>query len=58
MPDLHGIRNPDLYHGHGAKPPFFEGWYFKLVDAGETHCYAVIPGVFVGREPDSSHAFV
>ena len=37
---------------------FFEGWYFKLVDATEAHCYAVIPGVFIGREPASSHAFV
>jgi tocopherol cyclase len=52
------ILNPDFYHGRGARPPFFEGWYFKLVDASETHRYAVIPGVFVGREPGSSHAFV
>ena len=40
------------------RPPFFEGWYFKLVDAGEDHRYAVIPGVFIGREPGSSHTFV
>lgn len=58
MSKLSGIRNPNLYHGHGAKPPFFEGWYFKLVDAAETHRYAVIPGVFIGNEPESTHAFV
>lgn len=58
MPDLRSIWRPALYHGRGKRPPFFEGWYFKLVDAGETHRYAVIPGVFIGREPGASHAFV
>jgi tocopherol cyclase len=58
MSKLSGIRNPNLYHGHGVKPPFFEGWYFKLVDAAETHRYAIIPGVFIGSEPGASHCFV
>lgn len=58
MADLRSIWRPALYHGRGKRPPFFEGWYFKLVDAGEQHRYAVIPGVFIGREPGASHAFV
>jgi hypothetical protein len=58
MPSLRTLWKPALYHGRGARPPFFEGWYFKLVDATEAHRYAVIPGVFIGREPASSHAFV
>ena len=58
MPDLRTIRNPGVYHGRGRKAPFFEGWYFKLVDAGEAHRYAIIPGVFIGDEPGASHAFV
>jgi hypothetical protein len=33
-----------MYHGHGKRPPFFEGWYYKLVSADETQRYAVIPG--------------
>ncbi len=49
---------PEAYHGAGKKPPFFEGWYFKLVDASQKHRWAVIPGVFIGREAGSSHAFV
>lgn len=53
-----GIWQPSLYHGRGKKPPFFEGWYFKLVDASETHRYAVIPGVFSGAASGASHAFV
>ena len=58
MPDLLGVWKPALYHGRGQRPPFFEGWYFKLVDASQQHRYAIIPGVFVGREKGSSHAFV
>jgi tocopherol cyclase len=51
----HSTMNPDLYHGHGKSPPFFEGWYFKLVDRAENQRYAVIPGVFLGED---EHAFV
>lgn len=49
---------PAAFHGWGKRPPYFEGWYFKIVDAGGRHPYAVIPGVFTGREPGSSHSFV
>jgi hypothetical protein len=37
---------------------FFEGWYFKLVDASRSRRLAVIPGVFLGETPDQSHAFI
>ena len=56
--NLAGAWQPNLYHGQDKRPPFFEGWYFKLVDATESHRYAVIPGVFIGQEPRASHAFV
>lgn len=59
MPTYPGsVLHPDRYHGHGKKPPFFEGWYFKLVDASEQHKYAVIPGIFLSDDPDKQHAFV
>jgi tocopherol cyclase len=71
MANWRAIWNPDLYHGDGAKPPFFEGWYFKLVTSasrapvqGREQAYAVIPGVFLGRDSGlgggtaASHAFV
>jgi tocopherol cyclase len=51
--------HPAWFHGHGKRPPYFEGWYFKLVDAAERHRWAIIPGVAynpAGREP--SHCFV
>lgn len=50
--------NPAAYHGHRKRPPFFEGWYIKLVDATERHRYAVIPGVFLNDDPAKAHAFI
>ncbi|MBN2148472.1 MAG: hypothetical protein JW726_13880 [Anaerolineales bacterium] len=47
--------HPAHYHGHKTKPPFFEGWYFKLVSADESQRYAIIPGVILGEH---AHAFV
>lgn len=47
--------HPEIYHGHGKKAPFFEGWYFKLVSADEQHRFALIPGVILSGQ---SHAFV
>jgi hypothetical protein len=58
---LGGLRstlNPDIYHGASGSRPFFEGWYFKLVDASEAARYAIIPGVSRGADPSRDHAFV
>lgn len=52
------LFHPERYHGHRRRPPFFEGWYFKLVDESETQRYAVIPGIFLSKDPDRHHAFV
>ncbi|MBN2470090.1 MAG: hypothetical protein JXN59_05125 [Anaerolineae bacterium] len=53
------LRQPTLYHGQQKSHNFFEGWYYKIVDSGQQHRYAIIPGVFLddgdGRE---SHAFI
>jgi tocopherol cyclase len=55
---LRAIWQPAMYHGHGKRNGFFEGWYFKFVDAAEQHVQAVIPGVFLGHDRSTSHAFV
>ena len=52
---LRGILIPALYHGFKKKPPFFEGWYFKMVSADGGHKIAIIPGVILGQD---AHAFV
>lgn len=50
--------HPAWYHGHGQKPPFFEGWYYKLVDAAGEASYAIIPGVILGEDPAQEQAFI
>jgi len=51
------LWNPDMYHGWGRESRFFEGWYFKLVDASEQHAIAVIPGISKGFD-GYRHSFV
>lgn len=55
---LRQTLSPDGYHGHGLAPPFFEGWYYKLVDASQQHRWAIIPGIFLSQDPARHHAFV
>jgi hypothetical protein len=55
---LQRVRHPERYHGGARKPPFFEGWYYKLVDARGGHRYAIIPGLFKSDDPEQDHAFV
>ncbi len=52
------VMNPAWYHGHDRRGPFFEGWYYKLIDATENHRYAIIPGIFRGQDQHKDHAFV
>lgn len=55
---IRNIWRPENFHFHHklhAGQPFFEGWYFKVVDAGGAQPYAFIPGVFMGKD---AHAFV
>jgi hypothetical protein len=55
---LRRTLHPAWYQERGKKPPYFEGWYYKLIDPSEQHRLAVIPGIFKGADPDASHAFV
>lgn len=50
--------NPQWYQGASFKPPFFEGWYFKLTDSSNSQLYAIIPGVFVDNNSMETHSFV
>ena len=55
---LDGTLHPEGYHGDRRRPPFFEGWYAKLVSADQTARLAIIPGVFLSDDPARHHAFV
>jgi len=52
------VMHPERYHGHRPKHPFFEGWYYKMIDAAEGSRYAVIPGIFRGSQLGNDHSFV
>jgi hypothetical protein len=55
---IQNIWRPWNFHFHHklhAGQPFFEGWYFKVVDAAGAQPYAFIPGVFMGKD---AHAFI
>jgi hypothetical protein len=50
-----------MFHGHGLRYNFFEGWYFKFANAAGRQVWAVIPGVFLAASSQSqqdSHSFV
>ncbi|HUV03036.1 MAG TPA: tocopherol cyclase family protein [Desulfobacteria bacterium] len=56
--NLRKIWNPELFQGKKSYKNYFEGWYFKLVDAAEAHILAVIPGISLGEDNEDSHAFI
>lgn len=57
MHTLSRIWRPALYQGGHTARGYFEGWYFKVVDAAGAQPLAIIPGV--AQEPDGRrHAFV
>ena len=52
---IHTTLHPGMYHGFYKRPPFFEGWYYKLVSEDEKYLYAIIPGIILGEK---AHAFI
>lgn len=52
---LKTILTPEAYHGTKKHPPFFEGWYYKMISADESHKVAIIPGVILGQD---AHSFI
>ncbi len=58
MTNLLKIWHPERYQGRRNPSAYFEGWYFKLVDASGQHIMAVIPGVSFCQESGDSHAFI
>jgi hypothetical protein len=56
---LADVLHPERYHGaRRRRGPYFEGWYYKLVDASGAHRWAIIPGVFLGPSAERSESFV
>ncbi|MCK5281210.1 MAG: hypothetical protein KAI99_04420 [Cyclobacteriaceae bacterium] len=49
--------NPEQFQGWGKKRKYFEGWYFKVVNASETKAFAIIPGISID-EKRNKQAFI
>ena len=52
------LLHPEAFQGKKKKSPYFEGWYYKLVDRSEQNFLAVIPGIQINTDPEKSHAFI
>ena len=52
------IWNPAAFQGEGFTRRYFEGWYFKQVDAPGQNIVAVIPGLSFSEDGGAKHAFV
>ncbi|HET59495.1 MAG TPA: hypothetical protein ENN32_03910 [Chloroflexi bacterium] len=55
---MQSVLHPERFHGYVLTPPFFEGWYIKLVTADPSEAYAFIPGISITKDGEGSHAFV
>ncbi len=59
MPNaLSRIWNPAAYQGGNVARRYFEGWYYKQVDAAASRSLALIPGVSFSPDGTAMHAFV
>jgi tocopherol cyclase len=52
------LWNPSMFQGNLRAKHYFEGWYYKIVDATEDHIYAFIPGVSLGMGAQGPHSFM
>lgn len=55
---MQAVLHPERFHGDLFRPPFFEGWYFKLVTADQSRAFAIIPGLSISKDESGSHAFI
>jgi len=54
---LHSFFNPEQFQGWGKTKKYFEGWYYKVVNAEETKAFAFIPGIAMD-EAGNKQAFI
>lgn len=54
---LRTFFHPERFQGWGKKKKYFEGWYFKVVNADETRAFAFIPGIAMD-EKGNKQAFI
>jgi len=58
MYSLKRLFSPEIYQGSHKRSNYFEGWYYKLIDAEMKKAIAIIPGVSYGGGEEEKHAFI
>ncbi len=54
---IKALFNPEQYHGWGVNKRYFEGWYYKVVNATEDKAFAFIVGIAM-EEDGEQQAFI
>jgi hypothetical protein len=54
---LQALFHPEQYHGWGKTKRYFEGWYYKIINADEDRAFAIIPGIAMD-EKGQKQAFI
>lgn len=54
---LNAFFNPEQFQGWGKSKNYFEGWYYKIINADEKQAFAIIPGIAMD-ESGNKHAFI
>ena len=54
---FYALYHPEQYHGWGNNKQYFEGWYYKVINAAEDRAFAFIPGIAMDANGEK-HAFV
>ncbi len=54
---VHAFFNPEQFQGWGKTKNYFEGWYFKVVNADATKAFAFIPGIAMDAA-GNKHSFI
>lgn len=54
---IQSVFHPEQFQGWTRKSNYFEGWYFKVVNAEENKAFAIIPGVAMDKS-GQGHAFI
>jgi hypothetical protein len=47
---LNAFFNPEQFQGWGKTSSYFEGWYFKLLNADASSAFAIIPGIAMDKK--------
>ncbi|MBD3288951.1 hypothetical protein GF337_09125 [candidate division KSB1 bacterium] len=52
------IFRPAVFQGKNQSGNYFEGWFYKLVDESRKNVCAFIPGIYIDKNEQNSHAFI